>query len=101
MNEIELKLSAIVEAIYCLLEKENVNSKNGFEVIVSIRGNCSNDKVIQAGLVSGTIDGLAESILRLLHENTEIKYALADIELQEFNENEKKIKEEKFRAKWN
>lgn len=101
MNEIESKLSAIVRAIDMLLERENVNSANGFEVILSIRGNCDKSKVIQAGLVSGTIGGIAESILKLLEENTEVKYALAKIGLQEYDEKENKIKEEKFRAKWN
>lgn len=101
MSEIELKLSAIVRAIDMLLERENVNSANGFEVILSIRGNCDKSKVIQAGLVSGTIGGIAESILKLLEENTEVKYALAKIGLQEYDEKENKIKEEKFRAKWN
>lgn len=101
MNEIESKLSAIVRAIDMLLERENVNSANGFEVILSIRGNCGGNKVIQAGLVSGTIGGIAESILKLLHENTEIKYALANIGLQEYKDKDDKVKEEKFRAKWN
>lgn len=104
MNEIESKLNAIVKAIDMLLERENVNSANGFEVILSIRGNCGNSKVIQSGLVSGTIGGIAESILKLLEENAEVKYALAKIGLQEYKEKEEKenkFKEEKFRAKWN
>lgn len=101
MNEIELKLNAIVKAIDMLLEKENVNSANGFEVILSIRGNCGGSKVIQTGLVSGTIGGIAESLLKLLEENTEVKYALAEIGLQDYEEKENKVKEEKFRAKWN
>lgn len=101
MNEIELKINAIVKAIDLLLEKENVNSANGFEVVLSIRGNRGNGKVIQAGLVSGTIDGIAESILKLLHENNEVKIALESIGLQEYEEKDSKVKEEKFRAKWN
>ena len=96
----ETKLIAIVKAIDLLLEEENINSENGFEVVLSIRAT-EGRKAIQSGLLSGTIGGVAESILRILHENPEIKRTLAELGLREYEREERNINDEKFKAKWN